>query len=773
MLTSVSTWKRHMTRPHTPNLHGWLRPQLTFGWAHFILIIIQVCAQWVVYESIHLAGWSPHSRVLMSAAVCGVLLTSFVIWWFNSDSLTTYITLFVMGMAFIVWQLEGAVLAAVTAELGAAYTPQLSGYGDTLSEIAMHIIRWWRRIIAGEPANDPILYIAVLALISYVVVMLNTWLLLHQHQPWLSVVLSAIPLFVNYTFAGQQKSETALLLFVAMAMLSILFHHITMSDAIWRASRVDRPVTAPLQTLWNALLIVVPTLIIANAIPLPTPNETALRIWSALRSPVSTVRSGWDQAFGSGATNVAGGFSKSGMQVGGGRNQTELEVLRYQSSMPEYLRAMVFDRYTGQGWTLTNERISEALPTGTTIINSNNARQVVNSTITLSRDRSDDLLMTLGDPVAYNRDATVFALPELGVGSTGVLYLTSDIPLLATSTYTQTSHISRVYDSELRGASIATASIRAHYTVLPETVPARVGELARQLAREANATTDYDVAMAIQQYLRTFRYDEQRPRPPTSRDWVDYFVYEGQIGYCDDFATAMTVMLRTQGIPARYVQGYTGGDRDPSRGDYVVRESMAHSWVEVFFDGYGWQRFEPTPAGYTRVIDRSAPSDANRDITPVPTMVRPDDPLNQDDLDGNLERFEPPIDEQSSAADATGFQVPWYALITIFFGVILVYAGWIAWHRTPHIRRAHWMYTALISLYQFVGFSVSRSTTPLELDELTTDELPAITTSVSAFCHAYNQAFFANRPPATWPALPWHMLCWHLLRWRIQQRWGY
>ena len=760
-----------MTRPNTPNLRAWLRPQHYFGWAHLVLIIIQICAQWVVYESIHQAGWSPYSSVLMSTAISAVVLTSIAIWWFNSATLSAYITLFVIGMALVVWQLESAVIASVSAELGPAYTPQLTGYGDTLSEIALHIIRWWRRILAGEPANDQILYIVVLALISYVVVMLNTWLIFRQQQPWLSVVLSAIPLFVNYTFAGQQKNETALVFFVAMGMLSILFHHITVSDAIWRATRVDRPVTAPLQTLWHALLIIVPTIIIANAIPLPTPNETALRIWSALRSPVSTVRSGFDQAFGSGATNVAGGFSKSGMQVGGGRNQTELEVLRYQSTMPEYLRAMVFDRYTGQGWLLTNDRISESLPMGTTIVNSNNARQVVNSTITLSRDRSDDLLIALGDPIAYNRDATVYALPDLGIGSTGVLYLTSDIPLLASSTYTQTSYISRVYDSELRTAGTAMASIRTYYTGLPETVPARVGEITRQIVAESNATTDYDVAMAIQQYLRTLRYDEQRPRPPTSGDWVDYFLFESKIGYCDDFATAMTVMLRTQGIPARYVQGYTGGDRDPARGDYVVRESMAHSWVEVFFDGYGWQRFEPTPAGYTRVVDRRAPADADTDITLVPTMTRPDDLLNQSNLDNDLERFEPPDDTAGGAAQTT-VEIPWPTIITLLVVGGLIYAGWFGWQRMPIMQRARWFYHILIQLYQSVGFNVSSSTTPLELAQITANELPAISLDVDAFCQAYNHAFYANRQPRTWPALPWHLITWHIIRWRIRQQWG-
>ena len=111
---------------------------------------------------------------------------------------------------------------------------------------------------------------------------------------------------------------------------------------------------------------------------------------------------------------------------------------------------------------------------------------------------------------------------------------------------------------------------------------------------------------AIEQALRSLTYDEQRPTPPDERDWVDYFLFDAQRGYCDDFASAMVVMLRAQGIPARWVQGYAGGTLDPDTGLWVVRESVAHSWVEVYFPTYGWQRFEPTPAPYAIAVARPA-----------------------------------------------------------------------------------------------------------------------------------------------------------------------
>ena len=165
----------------------------------------------------------------------------------------------------------------------------------------------------------------------------------------------------------------------------------------------------------------------------------------------------------------------------------------------------------------------------------------------------------------------------------------SDIIQNTDTVYTSTSLLSSANENDLRAVGAAPAAINDVYLPIPNTLPTRVTALARSIVASASATTQYDKAMAIQGYLRGLTYDENRQRPPSRMDWVDYMLFESQRGYCDDFATAMVVMLRTQGIPARFVQGYVLGDRDPIRRDYVVRESLAHSWVEVYFDGYGWQ----------------------------------------------------------------------------------------------------------------------------------------------------------------------------------------
>src|SRR2546429_3656502 len=121
---------------------------------------------------------------------------------------------------------------------------------------------------------------------------------------------------------------------------------------------------------------------------------------------------------------------------------------------------------------------------------------------------------------------------------------------------------------------------------------------ARRLALEVRngATNEFDVVMPLASYLqRSYRYMLDLPPVPTGRDPVDWFLFDVKTGYCEQFATAETLMLRSLGIPARLATGYATGDYDPILNQAVVREHDAHAWVEVWFSGHGWVPVDPTP----------------------------------------------------------------------------------------------------------------------------------------------------------------------------------
>jgi hypothetical protein len=110
------------------------------------------------------------------------------------------------------------------------------------------------------------------------------------------------------------------------------------------------------------------------------------------------------------------------------------------------------------------------------------------------------------------------------------------------------------------------------------------------------APTPYDKARAIENFLRSrYGYTLNLVGKPGD-DPLAHFLFVTRAGHCEYFASAMTILLRTLDIPAREVNGFLPGEYNDLAGDYIVRGSDAHSWVEVFFPGSGWVTFDPTPA---------------------------------------------------------------------------------------------------------------------------------------------------------------------------------
>jgi transglutaminase-like putative cysteine protease len=111
----------------------------------------------------------------------------------------------------------------------------------------------------------------------------------------------------------------------------------------------------------------------------------------------------------------------------------------------------------------------------------------------------------------------------------------------------------------------------------------------------AAAPTTYDRVLALQAWMRhNTRYSLDAPVPPPGTDAVDRFLFVDRVGFCEQIGSALVVMLRSLGVPARLAVGYTPGQRNPFTGLYEVRASNAHSWAEVYFPGVGWQGFDPT-----------------------------------------------------------------------------------------------------------------------------------------------------------------------------------
>jgi len=149
-----------------------------------------------------------------------------------------------------------------------------------------------------------------------------------------------------------------------------------------------------------------------------------------------------------------------------------------------------------------------------------------------------------------------------------------------------------------------------------------IAKLALDIVQRAHATNPYDEAKAIELWLRDkpFSYTLEPKQAPAGARQLDYFLFQSHSGYCQDFATAMAVLLRSlpDPVPVRVVNGYAIGNYEAKSQRYVVRATDAHTWAEVYFPGFGWQPFEPTPdATNFPVIRPATPADRNSSSTTV------------------------------------------------------------------------------------------------------------------------------------------------------------
>jgi hypothetical protein len=160
--------------------------------------------------------------------------------------------------------------------------------------------------------------------------------------------------------------------------------------------------------------------------------------------------------------------------------------------------------------------------------------------------------------------------------------------------YSGLSRLPKLDVQQLRATTDAyPAAIRAEYLQLPAELDGRIPELAKQMTARAN--TSYDKARSIENFLRSrFGYTLNLVGKPGD-DPLAHFLFVTRAGHCEYFASAMTILLRTLDIPAREVNGFLPGEYNDLAGDYIVRASDAHSWVEVYFPGSGWVTFDPTP----------------------------------------------------------------------------------------------------------------------------------------------------------------------------------
>ncbi|MBX3166107.1 MAG: DUF3488 domain-containing protein [Candidatus Eremiobacteraeota bacterium] len=267
-------------------------------------------------------------------------------------------------------------------------------------------------------------------------------------------------------------------------------------------------------------------------------------------------------------------------------------VFQVRSNVECYFRGLTFDTYDGQFWSQSEEdlqTLNVENPPFTFMPAASNATDVV-QIFYIDRPLSN---LVLFSPDAYQ---VFFPSQILYQDRAGCLrapfVLDKDMvySVVSRQAHMTPQRLSRLprRDPELRRLN--------NYLQLPDELPVRVRDLSRQVVAGRNGY--YDRASALALYLSTnYVYDLDIGRFPEDHDAVDTFLFESKRGYCEHFASAMTVMCRSLKIPARYCTGFLPGTYNPFSGFREVYGDQAHAWVEVYIPGYGWMTFDPTPGG--------------------------------------------------------------------------------------------------------------------------------------------------------------------------------
>jgi len=658
---------------------------------------------------------------------------------------------------FLGWSvIRGAVSHFISAIYGLAWVGYLLGRrlpeglssGERIRQLVAHLAYWIRQAATGGEGRDTLIFVMLLSGLFWILGYNAAWNTYRRTRIWRALVpLGAMTLVGVYYYNGPAHLTVYMMLYLFFAVLYIVRSHIAEREETWRRERVAYSPDLRFSVLQAGVTAALIVLTMAWVLPSAAAMPHLAATWRRLSHPWHTVQEEWQRLFstlhGSPVPGVLEPFGPS-LSLGGPRDVQR--VLLMDITAPKegryYWRGAVYATYTGERWDAIETEsillIPGRQPPG---MEQTTLRRVVTQTIT-SYMPGRYMLVGASQSISVDREAEAYINLSEGAPLDFARVL-STLPLDAGEQYTVVSRVSVADATSLRQAGTDYPEwVRQHYLKLPLSLPERVTRLAEQIT--ASAPTPYDKAVALEQYLRDhITYDLTPPEVPKGRDYVDFLLFDSQRGYCNDYASAMTVMARSIGLPARLASGYSQGEYDEERGVFRVRGTNAHTWPELYFPGYGWIEFEPTvseaPLIRPELDEEAAVDQASRG-------ARHD--LSEEE--GVLPPFGRQSDWQITPLSAGHKPVvwPWVAGLAVAASVA---GGWWAVENLGFrgLRPVERAYARLLRLGQWLGRPMRVSDTPWEWARDVSALAPNAREPIDRIVTLYVRARFARGDVAT------------------------
>ena len=582
---------------HYRPAEGWLSLFLLYG-AVFTLTTAFVAVEWVSEISIvHLSGLL---GLLLGALLAKRRLRPLSAW------------LLITGYALVISIISlGDLLPPVAilfrGEGGPYFRQQSALLFDRLAG-------WYLAVATGESSHETLPFALALALLVWFLAAYAAWSTYRRQRPLLAIVCLGLALALNGYFGGEAAPAWLFAFFIGFsAMLAAVMHFATLERG-WLAHGIDYSGEIRLELLATAGGVAL--ILSMLALSLPALRVSAIARLFQQSEPVQEAEFVIERAFAGvrqprrepiAFVGQSAGVMPRSYLLGNPPELYETLVMTATvtpSAVATHLRALSYDVYTGRGWALSQERSEPlaagrplpALPTETV---TRTTHTVFIQTVQLLEQST--FRYTAGQPLQFDQDVTIYWRGQDDfVRANG-----------AGSTYSAVSRLSTAPPELLRTALLQDVppALLARYTQLPANFPQSVRDLAHEVA--AAQPTPFDQARTLQAFLRQYPYSLDVPPPPGDVDPVEFFLFDLQTGYCDYYASAMVVMARSLGLPARLATGYLAQMPDEN-GVQTIYQINAHAWAEIYFAGIGWVEFEPT-----------APFPISGDVAPAPEEESP------------------------------------------------------------------------------------------------------------------------------------------------------
>lgn len=751
------------------------------GWLSvFFLGLMLTSVAWAIEEADWVEGLSIVQWSILGGMFLGLLLARLELRRLFAHSLSL-----ILGTSWLLF----LILRFVAPSLG---------WRDRLEILAARLLHWLQIALGGGVSGDNLVFLILMTALTWIIGYLSAWFLFRSHSAWPGVVLSGVAISIN-RYYGPSELNIWLMLYLISALTLLIRVALSRREKEWRGARVIYSPDSAVDFIRDGAVFSLVVLALAWLMPI-TALDLFLSgdwggegLWDKAQHQFSRLFS--LRSYGTSASYAAFGDR---LTLHGAVELGSEVVMVVQAPTGRYWRGVVYDEYDGRGWSNTDDEIMDIPPQtempreGIDFI-----REEVTQRITLYQPTGGQLFFA-GQPIwadlPVEARMNTYQLWRARGGEAmevsrervaGISSLTSKVPVDPHNPYVIVSSVSAASEDMLRQATalpewivdylrvegfvpmsmredpsiIYPSWVTSRYLQLPPTLPQRVKELALELTREYDNI--YDKAVALEEYLRQIPYNEDIEAPPADGDGVDYFLFDSQEGYCDYYASAMAVMARAVGIPARTAVGYAGGEYDEELDGYLVRRSNAHTWVEVYFPDYGWIEFEPT-AGEPPIVRPRPVSEEEGGITERPERERPD----------LLER-EPPEDLEAPPGAAPS--APWYgvgilwrvlAILLLASGSVL---GFLWWRRMEKLPPAGTLFRRMVLYSRLLGVKPQATQTPTEYANLLVEEVPEAKEGAFRLAQLYLQERFSREGLTSLEKMEAHAI-WEGLSRAISQR---